>query len=494
MNLARNSLYSLAGSAVPLAISLVTIPFFIEAIGPARYGALAIAWLLLGYFGQADFGIGRAITQRVGALSGESREVKAQAVASAFFAIALFSLLATALVYASARWFFSGPFRINSALQGELLASVVPLALCAPLVAIGGVASGALMGLERFALASLGQVVSASAIQLLPLLAAYAIGPELPVLIVAALIGRALAVLMLLAGVWRTFFAGARTSLDLAELKGLARFGGWIMLSALISPLMIFADRLVIGAVLGAVAVAAYSIPFQLAARAQMFPIALVSALFPRFAAEEGGQAQERCRHFTIFVGQIFAPLVIALMCLAAPLLEAWLGASLDPRSVVIGQVVLAGFWLNALANVPFAFIQARGNPRFTALLHLAELPVYAALLFAFSASFGLVGVAMAFSLRCAIDSSALVLRSGAGALAIARGLALPGLLVCVALAVSQRTETALMGLLAAGFLAPLAVIVGLLQMPRAVRERLAQVPLLQGLPLIGQALQRASR
>jgi hypothetical protein len=31
---------------------------------------------------------------------------------------------------------------------------------------------------------------------------------------------------------------------------------------------------------------------------------------------------------------------------------------------------------------VPYALIQARGKPRFTALLHLAELPFYLAVLY----------------------------------------------------------------------------------------------------------------
>jgi O-antigen/teichoic acid export membrane protein len=485
MKLALNSLQTLATAGIPMIVGLISVPLYLHAIGAERYGALMIAWLLLGYFGQADFGIGRAITQRISAMRGAERASMAAAIWSALFSVLAFGLLGAALIYGAASYFFAGPFRVEESLRLELLDARWLLALCNPVVAVTGVAGGALMGLERFRSVSVGNLVSSLSSQILPLLVALQWSTDLQVLVAAALAGRLIGLVIIASDTWRTFLRHERISPSAAELKGLARFGSWIMVTALVGPLMTMADRFVIGAALGAVAVAAYAIPMGIALRTMILPMSVAQALFPRLASEEHERAAELSREAVVFLGQVYAPVVIGLNCLAAPLLHLWLGSQLDVRSIVIAQIVLTGFWTNAIANVPYALIQARGNPRFTALIHIAELPFYLVMLYAFGTVWGLAGVAAAFSLRCAIDCLILMLKGGLLRSRVLAGLVGPAFLVLVSLAAGQAFQAWMPALAAATVLCGATLLFALYQMPPGIRNKLSDLPFLQKIPLI---------
>jgi len=489
MRLVKNSFYSLGAAVLPTLIALVSVPLFVSTIGMERYGVLIVAWILLGYFGQADFGIGRAITQRVSSAKELSSDFRAEAVTSAFASSFLFSIVAAILTYLAASWFFSGPFDIDEALRSEIMGAIWALALAIPVIATSGVAAGALMGLERFGLSSLGNLIGQSGGQLLPLAYALLVGPDVGALIICSVIGRALGLVILAAGVWGAFYRSGRLRITKSQMGHLTRFGIWVMVSALVGPLMLVGDRFVIGAISGAVAVAAYSIPYQLAARTQLLPISLVHALFPRFASEDPASSKQRCEDYTIFVAQIFAPVVLGLIFLTSPFLHLWLGENLDQRSIAVGHVLFAAFWINATANVPYAYIQASGNPRFTAMLHVAELPVYALLLYFFGLQFALVGFAIAFALRCLIDCTSLMWRSGARFGALARAILPQFVLILGAIIVAGTFDSLTQLLVGPLVFCTISILITLFWMPPTIANRLAQIPLVAKFPILARAV-----
>ncbi|WP_338467578.1 flippase [Novosphingobium sp. ZN18A2] len=415
MSFTRNSLYALTASVLPLVSALVTVPLYIREIGAERYGALVIAWTMLGYFGQADFGIGRALAQRISSNRKASARKMARIVSSGMAILITLGLVMGLVTYLAAAYFFGNVMKVAPALRSELLDSLWALALCNPVMTVTGAATGALIGVERFRRVSIGNLAGNLGLQILPLIAAKAFGHDLEWLIAASLAGRLLGLAIVGTAVWRTFLAGQRFAPGWAEMRRLSRFGIWVMITAMAVPLMIYSDRFVIGAVAGAIAVAVYTIPYQVAYRTLLVPSAIVSVVFPRLAALPDQLAAAKCRAFTIFIAQLFAVIVIGLSCLADPLMHLWLGSHLDPRSVGIARIILPGVWLLAIGSVPFAFIQARGDPRFTAALTIAELPFYGILLFALGQRFGLYGFAAAFSLRALVDFVALSWRAKQG-------------------------------------------------------------------------------
>lgn len=476
--------FTAATMVVPLVVSVVSVPFYLEKIGAERYGALAIAWLLLGYFAQADFGIGRAVTQRISAMARDER-VGASAAKIIWSALLLASAIgvgSAAVLYIAAGYFFSDLFRVEAGLVAELQSALVLLAISGPVVNIFSVSVGALLGAEKVRSVALLNMGNGLGLQLFPLFAAFLIDINLQTLIAAALAARIIMTLPACALVWRTFLAGLPVAASRADLKRLASFGAWIMVSAIVGPIMIISDRFVIGAVAGAIAVAAYTIPFQIASRTMIVPAAIMQVLFPQLAGLSEEEARARAERALIAMGTIFAPFIVALVCLAGPLLELWLGENLDPRSPLIGQIVLVGWWANSLAQVPFGFIQARGNPRFTASLHLLELPAYITLLWVLGTSAGLAGMAAAFAIRCLVDFLFLAGKARTISLPVLLKLTPPAVILAIAFLAGRGGFDAWMSLALAAFLSLAAVAWSWIALPADVKARLVEV-----LPLVGR-------
>lgn len=475
MALARNSVLNLMPTLTGVAVSIATVPFYLSIVGTERYGALLLALVLLGYFGQADFGLGRAITQRLSSMPDASAQDRAGVVWSALVGAAVISLIGGIVVYFVAEIFFRSFFDAEPALRGEVLSSVWLFALCVPVIMLTGVTSGALVGVERFGVVSIGTTIGNLLSQVLPLVVAVVHSVDFSWLLAASLAGRAIGLIPVVASMIAVFLRHQPVNPSRAQLRRLFSFGSWIMVTAIVGPLMTMADRVVIGAVLGAAAVVAYSVPVQIAARTVMFPMAIVQALFPRLASQDDAEAARLGKASVVLIGQLYGFIVIGLICLAAPLLRLWLGEGLDPRSILVGQITIIGVWVNALANVPYALIQARGNSRYTALLHVLELPVYGAMLYGFGVFFGLYGVALAFTLRVILDCAALFYKARFVDAGVMTRIAGPALLIAAAMAASSWMQDWLAGIIGASVLCSALLVITWFHMPEEARSWINQ-------------------
>jgi O-antigen/teichoic acid export membrane protein len=71
---------------------------------------------------------------------------------------------------------------------------------------------------------------------------------------------------------------------SLREVGPLFRFGGWLTISNLISPLMVSLDRILIGMFLSVAEMAYYATPYEIVTKLQIIPSALTGVLFPAFS------------------------------------------------------------------------------------------------------------------------------------------------------------------------------------------------------------------
>ena len=410
MSVRKHTAYNLSSAALPLIVSLFTIPVYIRMIGDARYGVLAIVWSLLGYFSFFDLGLSRATAQRIAALGNASTERTAATFWTALAMNGALGLLGGLIIWPAANYLFAHVINVEPTLKSELISALPWLALAVPLMTVSGVLRGSLQGRSQFMEMSLVSASSAVLLQITPLMTAWAYGPDLGYLIPSVVV---INFLSFGAMFWRCkihVFQGHLPTILLDQARSLLAFGGWVTVTSLVGPLMVVLDRFVIGAMMGASAVTYYVVPFQLAQRTAILPGSLTSALFPRFAAANGEEREQLSGLAIQSLAVVMTPLFLVALLVVEPFFRIWIGTDFASKASVTAQILLLGFWINGIAFVPFTELQAAGKPGAVAKCHLAEVIPYFIALSLGLFFFGVPGAALAFGLRTLADCMLLLL------------------------------------------------------------------------------------
>lgn len=404
MSVARHTIYNLAGSIAPMFVSIVTVPIYLHLVGATRYGVLSIVWLFMGYFGLFDPGLSRAATYHIARLHNASARERGDVFWTALLVNFLFGMLGGLVLYAAARPLFTHFFKMPDDMRAEVLACLPWMAASIPLSITTGVLGSVLQAREWFGISNAVNVLNTLLTQIVPIAVAYFHGPDLLWLIPAILLARAAGAVPQFIAVARALPLGAGGGFKSALLRELFSYGGWITVSNLLGPILMSADRMLIGSVLNIQNVTYYSVPFFLVSRISVLPAAFVTSMFPKLARTTGDEVGIEANVSTLWLVAVMTPIIVfATLCL--PLfMHLWMGRSFALKAVPIGSILLFGMWLNAVAIIPYNFLQATNRPDLTAIFHLIELVPFVIILWIGLHWFGLNGAAWAWDLRMLFD------------------------------------------------------------------------------------------
>ena len=405
----RDAALNAAGLGLPLLAAVVCIPPLIEGLGTARFGVLTLIWAISSYFGLFDLGLGRVLTQQV-AVAVELREQHriGRLVGTSMALLTMLGVVAGVIL-----WLGAEP--IATLLRGQPDAGETTRAVTAMAVAMPAViATSGLRGI----LEARRSFLAVNAIRLPfglltfvgPLAVVMLTEPRLDWIAWVLCAGRWIGALAHLAAVTFSTPAGTgRLTFDRELVRTLTVSGGWMSVSNVISPLMGYADRFLLGVMISAGATAYYATPMEIVIKLSIVPAALTGVLFPAFAAEVAArQAQGSQQLFMRSVHWLFCilwPLCVGLALFAHELLALWISADFAIASASLLRVFSVGILVNCLAHVPYTLIQSAGHARITALLHLAELPLFLLALWILIGHYGAMGAALAWLLRTSFET-----------------------------------------------------------------------------------------
>ncbi|ADI29618.1 flippase [Methylotenera versatilis] len=414
----KNIIWNFIGSLLPLLVGVMVFPLIIKAYGTERFGILTIAWSLVGYFSLFDMGLSRALTQMVSEkISKNTNDYEiVEMIHTAFRIMWLLGAIGGFILWLISSWLAHNVLSVSPGIEQETIHTFSILAISIPFVVHTSALRGVMDALQLFKQASL--------IRMLLGIGTF-LGPYFSSLYSNSLIYAAYAlVLVRFVGWIMHLYAVNSTSLLSNEsasynckwLKQLFTFGGWMTISNIIGPLMIYLDRFVIAAMLGTTAVAYYVAPYEVITKLWVIPAAFSGVLFPLFAQEWRTNPLTAAKMLNQGISYVLI-LSYPAVLLAALFSNEWLAFWLSKEFAVKGSHLVcwlaAGVLVNSVAQIIYAKIQGAGRADWTAKLHLAESIPYWIFLWLAIKQFGIEGAAMAWFFRVSVDTLGLAYFAG---------------------------------------------------------------------------------
>lgn len=406
--LTRNTLLNFIGQIVPLLVGVVTIPFIVRGLGTERFGLLSLAWVILGYFTLFDFGLGRATTKFVAEAIGRKKRGEIPQLLWTAVTIQIFlGIFGTFALLGITPLLVKHILNIPQSLIDESIKTFYLLAYSIPVILVSGSFRGLLEAEQRFDLVNFVKVPSSVLIFLLPLLG---------VLLGLNLIGIIALIICARLGALAAFIAiNLRIDPSLRTYSGsfnllpvLFSYGGWITISSVAGPILVYLDRFLVGALLSMSSLAYYSAPYEAISRLSIVPVSLTMTLFPAFSALEG--VKDRAKLAALlnrsikYIVLVLGPLILIIALFSGNILRIWLGEEFALNSTLVLQLFAFGILINSFAHPLYSFLQGVGRADVPAKFHLVELPVYVAVAWFFIIKWGIAGAALAWVLRVILD------------------------------------------------------------------------------------------
>lgn len=411
MKLLRHSTYNILGLGLPLVVAIFCIPILIKELGNSNFGLLTLIWAVVSYFGLFDLGLGRALTQRLATvLTSERHKEVGPLVATACLLMAVLGVVAGILMALMAPW---GVDLIRDATdRQDIIAAVYWMAAAMPAIILTSGFRGILEAQHAFGVINLIRLPMGLFTFLGPVVVVQYGSTNLASIAAILVVGRLLACAVHAWFAWRHMPVDhGKLSFHLNLVRSLCVSGGWLTVSNVISPLMSYADRFIVGVLISSSAVAYYATPQEMVSKLGIIPSALTASLFPRFSAHfvKSQSDFKSTYYFSILaLGAIVLVPVLILSIWAEAILALWISPDFASQSADVLVVLSWGMFVACLATVPYTVIQSAGHARLTALFHMFQFPIFIGLLYGLIGAYGVVGAAIAWTVRNVLDAALL--------------------------------------------------------------------------------------
>jgi O-antigen/teichoic acid export membrane protein len=446
--LLRNSIWNLSGSAIPMVVALATVPLLIGALGVEGFGIVTMVGSVIGYFGVLDINLSAgSIKYLAEHHAANDRRRFAETFWFGIMFYGLLGLTGAAAIFFGAELLIARFFEVSPALYDATVLAFQIAALGFALTQAQNYLLVVPQALQRYDRSAQSEAFFGILVNLASVAAALA-GTGIVGVIVARVAVSALNILYL-AWVIHGFDLGLAPCWPRKDVRAaLTAFSAYAYLSKIASTLRQHADKLIVGAIGGPVALTFYTVPVTLASRILGLTYRMSSVIYPRASALAGsGRIQElRPVYLNVmrYVTYINLAALGVIVLAGDEFLRRWVGAEFVQQGYPVLVLMTLALLIDSLTNIPSLVNDALGHPSITGKFALANGVFGIALVYLGTQYGGIVGAAIGHFLSSLILGVAFLVfvhgrtvpvtlaetvRSGFG-----RSLAIGAIIICILL------------------------------------------------------------
>jgi len=398
LSLIRNAFSNLLGAVIPALVALATVPMVVRGLGDASYGVYSLVTAIVGYFAVIDINVTAGSVKYIAEFN--AHQDRDRINETVFFGLSVYSLLGLIgglALFAGAHFFVTRVFTVPASLEGEAVATLRLAALGFFVGQVQNYLQSIPQSLMRYDIASRIEMLFGTGVPLLTvgvLMLGYGLFEVILVRVVAstincAVLWRCIRHLMP-ALAWRRPGAAIRR-----ELLG---FSAYSFLSRFATMSYAYADKLIIGSLVGVTGLAYFTVASTLANRILSLTYRLSGVFFPAASALAARGELERLERLYLkasrYVVFINASVLVLVAVFSYQILYYWM----DPKFAQAGQVVLTVMalsqFIDSLTSLPSLVNDGMGHPRFSGMFALARALLGLVVVYAGVAVWGIDGAA----------------------------------------------------------------------------------------------------
>lgn len=401
MSLVKNSTYNLIGFIVPMIVAIPALGILSRLLGLEKFGLFTLIFAIIGYASILDLGFTRAVVREIAI--NRDNQIELKKILSTSTCVMFFLSIGISIIFLYNIPNILDLLNVSENSYADAKDAFFYLSFSIPLTFINQIWIACLEGNENFANITLQKIISGCCLSLFPIIFCL-YSTSLTSAVLGILIGRIISLCI-------SFFYCRRVILSSKlyfyknVFKRLISFGGWLTISNIISPMMVYFDRFIVANILGSHQVALYTAPAEGISKATHIPFSLARALFPKLSSLKNindGKKLEK-QSYLMMVSICF-PMVLFVGLLAQHIMVLWMGPEFGGDDATVLRILLVGFFFNSLAMIPFTKLQAVGKVKLITFIHLAEIIPFFIVLYFLIQYMGIIGAAVGWSFRMISD------------------------------------------------------------------------------------------